>query len=111
VIRLALAAAVTDFESAVDYVVANFNGDIRSVFAGSVPYLRLAGVVFGGWQMARAAQVASRKLAAGVDADFMRAKIATARFYVDHILSSTSGLRVSIVNGAPGVLALAPEQF
>ena len=110
-IRNALAAAVGDFDAAVDYVVANFNADIRSVFAGSVPYLRLAGVVFGGWQMARAAQIASRRLAAGEDADFMRAKIATARFYANHILTGASGLRASIVQGAPGVLALTPEQF
>jgi butyryl-CoA dehydrogenase len=110
-IRNALAAAIGDFEAAADFVVANFNADIRSVFAGSVPYLRLAGVVFGGWQMARAAQVAARKLAAGEDADFMRAKIATARFYADHVLSASSGLRASIVNGAAGVLALTPEQF
>jgi hypothetical protein len=27
----------------------------QSVFAGSVPYLKLAGMVLGGWQMARAA--------------------------------------------------------
>jgi butyryl-CoA dehydrogenase len=110
-IRNALAAAVTDFDAAVDYVVKAYSADIRSAFAGSVPYLRLAGVVIGGWQMARAAQIAARKLAAGEDADFMRAKIATARFYTDHILSGSSGLRTSIVNGAAGVLALAPEQF
>lgn len=110
-IRNALAAAVNDFEATVEYVVANYNADIRSVFAGSVPYLRLAGVVFGGWQMARAAQIASRKLAAGENTDFMHAKLATARFYADHILTGASGLRASIVQGAPGVLALEPEQF
>jgi butyryl-CoA dehydrogenase len=44
-----------DLEAVVDFVVANVKSDIKSVFAGSVPYLKLAGMVLGGWQMARAA--------------------------------------------------------
>lgn len=99
-------------EQVVDYVVANTKPDVRAVFAGSVTYLKLAGIVLGGWQMARAALVAQRKLDAGDgDAAFYRAKIATARFFADHILSQASGLRASIVEGAAGVLALDVEQF
>ncbi|MDY0964932.1 acyl-CoA dehydrogenase [Massilia sp. CFBP9026] len=99
-------------EQVVDYVVANVKSDVRAVFAGSVTYLKLAGIVLGGWQMARAALVAQGKLAAGEgDAAFYRAKIATARFFADHILSQAPGLRTSIVDGAAGVLALDVEQF
>lgn len=99
-------------EQVVDYVVANVKSDVRAVFAGSVTYLKLAGIVLGGWQMARAALVAQGKLAAGEgDAAFYRAKIATARFFADHILSQVPGLRTSIVDGAAGVLALDVEQF
>jgi hypothetical protein len=68
--------------------------------------------VLGGWQMARAALVARNKLAAGDgDAAFYRAKIATARFFADHILSQADGLRHGIVDGSAGVLALDVEQF
>jgi 3-(methylthio)propanoyl-CoA dehydrogenase len=82
------------------------------VFAGSVLYLKLAGIVLGGWQMARAALIANQKLAAGEgDAAFLRAKIVTARFFADHILSQASGLRTAIVDGAAGVLALPEDQF
>ncbi|TXG01367.1 acyl-CoA dehydrogenase [Massilia arenae] len=99
-------------EQVVDYVVANVKSDVRAVFAGSVTYLKLAGIVLGGWQMARAALVAQGKLDAGEgDAAFYRAKIATARFFADHILSQAPGLRTSIVDGAAGVLALDVEQF
>jgi len=99
-------------EEVVDFVVANAKSDVRAVFAGSVLYLKLAGIVLGGWQMARAALVAQSKLAAGEgDASFLRAKIATARFFADHVLSSAPGLRTAIVEGAPGVLALDVEQF
>ena len=61
--------------------------------------------------MARALIVAEDRLAAGEDAEFMHAKIATARFYADHILTKAPGLRDSIVEGADGVTALALEAF
>ena len=41
----------------------------------------------------------------------MQAKIATARFYADHILSQAPGVRDSIVEGAGSVTALALEAF
>ncbi len=111
-IRLRLASGVGALEAVVDYVVANVKTDIKGVFAGSVPYLKLAGVVLGGWQMARAALVAVDKLvAAEGDAQFYQAKIVTARFYADHILTQASSLQAAIVEGSTGVLALTEEQF
>jgi hypothetical protein len=93
-------------------VVSNVKSDIKGVFAGSVPYLKLAGIVLGGWQMARAALVAQQKLDAGEgDAAFYRAKLTTARFFADHILSQATGLRHSIVDGSTGVLDLPLDQF
>ena len=41
----------------------------------------------------------------------MAAKIATARFHADHILSQAPGLASSVVDGAAGVLALESERF
>jgi hypothetical protein len=111
-IRSQLAEGAAALEAVVDFVVANAKSDVRAVFAGSVPYLKLAGIVLGGWQMARAALIAQRKLDAGEgDAAFYRAKIATARFFADHILSQAGGLRHAIVAGSAGVLALEVEQF
>jgi len=99
----------------VAFVVAGSGKDSKAhpnaVFAGSVPYLMLAGTVVAGWQMARALLVAEDRLAAGEDADFMRAKITTARFYADHILVKAPALRDSIVEGAEPVTALALEAF
>ncbi|MEK9775132.1 MAG: acyl-CoA dehydrogenase C-terminal domain-containing protein, partial [Quisquiliibacterium sp.] len=111
-IRNSLAAGASALEQAVEFIVANSRSDVRAVFAGSVPYLRLAGIVLCGWQMARAAQAATRLLAqGGDDKPFLTAKIATARFFADHILSQAAGLSSSIVNGAPGALALTEDQF
>lgn len=99
-------------EAVVDFVVTQYKNDIKAVFAGSVPYLKLAGVVLAGWQMARAALIAHQALHAGdADDDFLRAKIGTARFFADHILSTADGLRSAIIDGSAGVLALAEAQF
>ena len=95
----------------VDFVVGQVKSNPNAVFSGSVPYLMLAGNVVAGWQMARSLLVAQTELAAGVEADFMRAKIVTARFYADHLLTKASGLRDSIVDGADCVTALALDAF
>ncbi|MDB5824713.1 MAG: acyl-CoA dehydrogenase [Herminiimonas sp.] len=111
-IRNQLAAASRALEQVVEYVVGNVKTDIKGVFAGSVPYLKLAGIVFGGWQMARAALAAQRLLDEGSgDASFYRAKIATARFFADHMLSQATGYRAAIVEGSSGVMALEEDQF
>ncbi|MDB5762368.1 MAG: acyl-CoA dehydrogenase [Herminiimonas sp.] len=111
-IRNQLAAGSNALEDVVTYIVANLKSDIKGVFSGSVLYLKLAGIVLGGWQMARAALIAEQKLKAGEgDAGFYQAKIATARFFADHILSQASGYRTAIVDGSAGVLALAEDQF
>lgn len=87
-------------------------GDLRRAFACSVPYLKLWGIVAGGWQMARAAQIAAAKLAAGdPDVEFYRAKLVTARFYANHVLSAAASLRHQIANGAADVGALDASAF
>ncbi|CAD6538065.1 3-methylmercaptopropionyl-CoA dehydrogenase [Paraburkholderia hiiakae] len=95
----------------VEYVIANVKSDPNAVFAGSVPYLKLAGIVLCGWQMARALLVSQRELAN--DAEFHGAKIAIAQFYAEHILAQASGLETSILaaKGDAGVLALSEVQF
>ena len=96
----------------VNFVAGNAKTDIKGVYAGSVPYLKLAGIVFGGWQMARAALVAHRKLLAKEgDTGFYQAKISTARFFADYYLSQAGSYRTAIIDGGAGVMALAEEQF
>jgi 3-(methylthio)propanoyl-CoA dehydrogenase len=107
-----LRAARVAFEQVVDFIAGESKGNPNAVFAGSVPYLMLAGNTVAGWQMARALLVALDQLQRGVgDAAFLRAKITTAHFYADHILSKVPGVRDSIVEGADSVTALALEAF
>ncbi|MBD5655106.1 MAG: acyl-CoA dehydrogenase [Candidatus Eremiobacteraeota bacterium] len=87
---------------------ANALKDVRQAFAGAVPYMMLWGYVAGAWQLARAALIASAKL--GDDA-FYESKLATARYYADHILPKAIGYKHEIVAGGPSTMALTEEQF
>ena len=106
-----LAAARKAFGEVVDFVAGQTKASPNAVFAGSVPYLMLAGNLVAGWQMARALLVAEDLAARGEDVPFMQAKVATARFYADHILSKAPALRDAIVEGAESVTALPVESF
>ena len=111
-IRKSLSAGITAVEEAVAYILATFGQDIKAASVGSVPFLKLLGIVTGGWQMGRAALVSARRLAEDSgDATFYKTKIVTARFYADHVLSQAPGLAYAVVNGAAGALALEEDQF
>ncbi len=111
-IRASLAAGTQAVADCVDYIVANAGKDVKGVFAGAVPFLKLMGIVAGGWQMARAALASERNLDAGeADKSFHEAKIKTARFYADHVLVQAPGLRDTVVKGGAGVMALSDDQF
>ncbi|HEX6415004.1 MAG TPA: acyl-CoA dehydrogenase C-terminal domain-containing protein, partial [Burkholderiales bacterium] len=105
-IRKALADGVKAVEDCVEFLVTA--KDPRQQFAGAVPFLRLMGIVAGGWQMARAALAAAKGTG---DDSFDKAKIATARFYADHVLVQAPALRNTVINGAADVMALSEDQF
>jgi hypothetical protein len=110
--REAFSAALAAAEDCVSWMVITYGNDIKAAHAGAVPFLKLMGIVCGGWQMARAALVAKQRLSEGKgDKSFYEAKIKTARFYADHVLTQAPALRNTIVHGAAGVMALAEEQF
>jgi len=110
--REAFSAALTAAEECVSWMVITYGNDIKAAHAGAVPFLKLMGIVCGGWQMARAALVARQRLSEGKgNKSFYEAKIKTARFYADHVLTQAPGLRNAIVHGAAGVMALAEDQF
>jgi alkylation response protein AidB-like acyl-CoA dehydrogenase len=106
-----LAAARQAFVEAVHFVSGQAKAEPNAVYAGSVPYLMLAGNLVAGWQMGRALLVAEQLLHKGQDEAFMRAKIATARFYAEHILVKAAGLRDAIVHGGDSVMALPMDAF
>jgi 3-(methylthio)propanoyl-CoA dehydrogenase len=110
--RRRLTAARLAFLDVVDFVVVHGRTNPNAVFAGSVPYLLLAGKLFAGWQMARALIVAEMQTADGIgDAAFLQAKITTARFFADHVLTTVPAMRDAIVEGADSINGMAVESL
>jgi len=107
-----LAAGVQAIAESVDWLLATFSTDVRAASAAAVPFLRLMGIVAGGWQMARAARIAEQRLAQGAgDKAFYEAKLATARFYADQLLVQAPALGATVTSGSNGVMALDEGQF
>jgi len=107
-----LKRAVDALATATQWIVDTFPKNPNAVAAVSVPYLKLWGTVGGGWQMARAALIADAKQATkDGDAEFYRAKIATTRFYAEHILPQSAAFSSEVISGSSSVLALGEAQF
>jgi alkylation response protein AidB-like acyl-CoA dehydrogenase len=105
-----LKAGIEALDDARRFVVEHYKRHARTVLVGSVPLLELAGVVFGGAQLGRAAAIAAAKVAAGHgDTRFLLAKMATALHFADHVLTQAPGLRDTVVHGAAGALALGDD--
>ncbi|MBV8649722.1 acyl-CoA dehydrogenase [Paludibacterium sp.] len=108
----ALRKAAADASRAIGFVLEHFAAEPQWPAAGSVPFLKLMGIVLGGWQMGRAALIAERlRHEEGADVSFLANKLMTARFYGAHLLPQTGALVHAIVEGAESVLALPEDQF
>ena len=112
VIRTRLGLAIDALAKATDWAVETYPFDQRAVAAGAVDFLRLFGIVSGGWLMAKGALAAHGKLAAGDgDGRFLKGRLASARYFADHLLSQAPMLHVAVTEGAAAVLAVEKEQF
>ncbi|MEN2432063.1 acyl-CoA dehydrogenase [Comamonas sp. F1-6] len=106
-----LAQARQAFVQVVDFIVAKAKADPNAAYAGSVPYLMLTGNLVAGWQLGRSVLAAQELLAKGQDMAFMQAKLATAQFYAEHILTRVPGQALAVINGAASVMALPMDLF
>jgi len=111
-IGASLAKALDSLSEASDWIGMTAMGDLRVAVACSVPYLKLWGITAGGWQMARAANIAEGKIAAGgPEVEFYKAKLATAKFYATHILAQAPALAREVIDGSADVMSLSESQF
>ncbi len=108
--RASLAAGVAVLRQATDWIA---DADPADALAGATPYLRLFGIVLGGWLMARQALAACALLedAPGDRAAFLEAKVVTARFYCAQLLPQAGGLLPAVTAGSTDLLELSPDQF
>ena len=106
----ALGDGIAALDEATNWLIANYDANPQAAAAGSVPFLKLTGIVVGGWLMARSAAVAAERLDAA-DGDFYKAKIGTATYFAQHVIPEANSYRDAIVGGAESVLALEEALF
>ena len=104
----ALASGVAALRDATGWILASGREDPNGTLAGATPYLRLFGLVLGGWLTARSALAASRLLSSPADSErvFLQEKIGTARFYAQQLLPQVSGLLPAVTAGAEPLFAV-----
>lgn len=81
-----------------------------NAYAVAVPFLKLSGFALGGWLLAKSAAQAERKIAGGdADRQFLTGKIASARFYAEHILPQALALSRVVEAGAESVVKTSAD--
>jgi len=86
--------------------------DPEEAGAASVDYLMYSGYIVLGYFWAEAAAAAQRKLDAGEgDAAFLRAKLFTARFYLERLLPRTRSHAATMLSGADNLMDLDEAHF
>ncbi|PLX57865.1 MAG: acyl-CoA dehydrogenase [Chromatiales bacterium] len=106
-----LGHGVDNLESAVKSIFAGYESDMALPGSAAFSLLMLAGVVTGGYELARSAVKAAEMLETAQDKSFCEAKLVTARFFADHILSRGHGYLASVTAGSASTMGLAEEQF
>ncbi|MFO1456281.1 MAG: acyl-CoA dehydrogenase [Steroidobacteraceae bacterium] len=103
--RQAALESCATLRGAVAFIVESMASAPARAAAVSVPFLKLCGCVMGGWLLAKSADVAARKLAAGdADREFLAGKLASARFYAEQVLPQAAALAQVVTRGAASVL-------
>jgi hypothetical protein len=99
-------------EEATAVLIGRVDQSPNDALAGATPYLRLLGTVVGGWLMGKAALAARRLLDQGDgDADFLRAKLTTARFYGEQLLPPAIALVEAVEADADLLFAIPDGAF
>ncbi|HEV8445155.1 MAG TPA: acyl-CoA dehydrogenase C-terminal domain-containing protein [Steroidobacteraceae bacterium] len=104
--RVAALDGVVRLRAASEALLGHLAGAPDRAMAVSVPFLKLCGIVIGGWLMARAADVAANRLEAGAaDREFLEGKLATAQFYADQVLPQALAFEQIVKTGSDAVVS------
>lgn len=107
-----LQEGVEALEKAANTLFANGFEHIVDTAGAATPYLRLFGTVLGGYLLAQQAVEAERRLAADDgNPAFLRAKITTAKFFIEQILPQATALLGPIEAGASRLMELDNDDF
>lgn len=114
-----LADIATEFGNAIELleshsqlIAQQFMQSTKDALSVSVPYLMLTGIVVGAWQHAKSAVKAAELLAqAQGNANFLKAKVQTARFYHTMVLAEIYGLAHSVQHAGSVVTDFSNDYF
>ncbi|MFN0262440.1 acyl-CoA dehydrogenase C-terminal domain-containing protein [Tepidamorphus sp. 3E244] len=107
-----LGEAAKDLERATMWFMANAMAKPDNAGAGSTDYMHLFGLVALGYMWALIARTAHEKIADGAgDADWLKAKIVTGRYFMERILPETRAHVARIEAGSETMMALPAEAF
>jgi hypothetical protein len=101
--RAELSASVETLSEVTNWIMTNGLADPVEALSGATPYLRIFGIVTGGWLLARQALAASELSTGSEDKGYLSAKITTARYYAEQHLPQAAGL-VPMVQAGSKVL-------
>jgi alkylation response protein AidB-like acyl-CoA dehydrogenase len=107
-LRTGMREALTLLDEATHTLAA---AEIANAAAVATPYLRCFGIVLAGYLLSVQAAEATRRISAGEgDINFLSAKVATARFFVEEILPDTLSLHRIIISGRVEKLFTVSEE-
>ncbi|MBA4779991.1 MAG: acyl-CoA dehydrogenase [Sphingomonadales bacterium RIFCSPHIGHO2_01_FULL_65_20] len=103
----ALASLAGDVAEVTEYMV---GANVDDRLAGSYPYCTMMAVMTAGWLMLKQQRAAQAMLDAGEgNAEFLKAKLVTTRFYLERMVPEASGLKAAAMAGADLLYALDAE--
>ena len=112
VIASAMTKAIAALEETTNWMLANAKSNTEALVASAVPYLRIFSTVSGGYMLARQAYAAHQELFnGGHEADYLNAKLITARFFAEALLPQIYGLTAPVMGGHKTVMQIANGQF
>src|SRR5207244_460810 len=105
-----LAVALGHMQQATMWFIQNATAEPDNAGAGATDFMHLFGLVALGYMWCRIVEAANAKLATGDDAR-LRAKLVTARFFMERVLPETAAHLARIQAGARSLMELPAEAF
>jgi hypothetical protein len=107
-----LAGALGDLQRATMWLAQNAPAAPDNAGAAATDYMHLFGLVALGYMWCRIAEAAQAKLSNGDgDAERMKAKLVTARFFMERMLPESGAYLARIQSGAASVMELPADEF
>ena len=111
-LREQLADGLTALKNSAGWILRHAKSDPVLTAASAAPFLRLCGIVLGGFYLIRMAVLAQHDLEMKTgDSDFLLGKIASAQFFATHMLPQATALGVAVREGATVTAKMLETQF